>query len=71
MKRRMSVTIDDDVYREFEVMAKKAGRPLSSLVNDVLRGGLASRAEMLKEVESINLLELVKQMKAVMKSGLK
>lgn len=71
MKRKVSLNLDDAVLTELEKMAEKSGRKLSPLINDILKGGLSSRAEMLKEVETINLLDLVKKMKAVMKSGLK
>lgn len=67
MKRRMSLNFDDDVLTEIEEMAKRRGCSVSRLVNDILRMGLDSRSEMLKELDQVSLLQLVKGLKKAVK----
>jgi len=63
----MSLNFDDDVLTEIEEMAKRRGCSVSRLVNDILRMGLDSRSEMLKELDQVSLLQLVKGLKKAVK----
>ena len=67
MKTQQSINFDTDVLKELREMAKKRGCSVSRLVNDILRMGLDSRNEMLKELETVNLIELMRGLKRVVK----
>lgn len=67
MKVKQSIALDQEVIDELKKMADKSGVSLSSLVNDILKGGLDSRHEMLKELETVNLLDLVRDLKKALK----
>lgn len=67
MKRRMSLNFDDEVLTEIEKMAADRGCSVSALVNNILKMGLDSRREVLKELDSVNLLDLVKGLKRAVK----
>ena len=40
---RTTLTLDDDVAAKLKAESRRAGRPLSEIVNETLRRGLASR----------------------------
>jgi metal-responsive CopG/Arc/MetJ family transcriptional regulator len=67
MKVQQTINFDDDVLQELREMAKKRGCSVSRLVNDILRMGLDSRDEILKELDSVSLLQLVKGLKKAVK----
>lgn len=67
MKTQQSINFDTDVLKELREMAKKRGCSVSRLVNDILRMGLDSRNEMLKELETVNLIELMRGLKRVVR----
>jgi metal-responsive CopG/Arc/MetJ family transcriptional regulator len=67
MKTQQSINFDTEILQELRAMAKKRGCSVSRLVNDVLRMGLDSRNEMLKDLETVNLVELVRGLKKVVK----
>lgn len=67
MKKQCSYYLDADVDAEIKKMAASAGLPASVVVNRILRGGLDSRREVLAELESIDVVDLVKRMKSMLK----
>lgn len=68
MKRQVSYNIDEDVIEEIRGMAEKAGWSASRLVEHILKGALDSRREVLRDLDSIDLVDLVKKLKRVVKS---
>lgn len=67
MNRKISLYLDGAVIDELTKMAEERGSSISALVNNILKLGLDSRAEVLKELDTVNILKLVKGLKKAIK----
>lgn len=68
MKRQISYNIDEEVIEEIKLMAEKANWSASRLVEHILKGALDSRREILRDLDSIDLVDLVKKLKGAVKA---
>lgn len=71
MKKPHSYNLDDDLIADVNRVAAESGLSASELVGKILRGALTSRSDMVKELESIDMLDLVRKLKVSLKGKAK
>ncbi|MGH2482295.1 MAG: ribbon-helix-helix protein, CopG family, partial [Ktedonobacteraceae bacterium] len=56
MKQRLEIRVDEDMRAGLDLEAQRTGKPLTAIVEECIREGLARRQGKLIEVESLPLL---------------
>ena len=67
MKKPHSYHLEEDLIDDIRKASEKAGLSASEFVGKVLRGALDSQREILKELDAIDLVDLIRKVKGTLK----